>query len=527
MKIATIFLGILFLWLLNGCYEDKGNYNYTDVREVKVDIKPENSYTIFAYLGEEVEVEPKLTFEYSTDTLDYEYTWKLDTTTISHDRVLKYTHQGVCKSFTLYLYVTDIRSGQVYFNSTALQVDSPYKYGYLILAEKRDGSTDLHYLRLEKPNDKPYYYTPFLNLYSSLFANDPLGKRPYFIAENYTIDNRGGDELLIFQQEGGCISLDGRLFNKVVSLDEEFYGGYPAGVTPQYMVFGNVVDLMVGNDGNVYTRYIHPQSTQGNGFHLTRFLNLPFDFDKKNTYIDQVFQVPYFWSGLQLMHDKTNNRFVAFATNTDAAAGKQGVIDDNSSDYEKFINLNNFGEFSLVWATCEATAYGSATFRCIFKKDCEYYVQKFTLAKDYNSTTVRVSNQSKWKFDASDIVSEQTVYAMLGNGNFMYFAEGKSLYYCEFRNEGNRIRQIVKKIHDFDHNVTHLRPDYNGDRLLIALESGKFYIFYTVNEVLGSENPWTTGKMYESPDDIEIGEIKQVIFKYGNFSNAGGSGAPW
>ena len=109
----------------------------------------------------------------------------------------------------------------------------------------------------------------------------------------------------------------------------------------------------------------------------------------------------------------------------------------------------------------------------------------------------------------------------------MYFAEGKSLYYCEFRNEGNRIRQIVKKIHDFDHNVTHLRPDYNGDRLLIALESGKFYIFYTVNEVLGSENPWTTGKMYESPDDIEIGEIKQVIFKYGNFSNAGGSGAPW
>lgn len=120
MKIATIFLGILFLWLLNGCYEDKGNYNYTDVREVKVDIKPENSYTIFAYLGEEVEVEPKLTFEYSTDTLDYEYTWKLDTTTISHDRVLKYTHQGVCKSFTLYLYVTDIRSGQVYFNSNSV-----------------------------------------------------------------------------------------------------------------------------------------------------------------------------------------------------------------------------------------------------------------------------------------------------------------------------------------------------------------------------------------------------------------------
>ena len=529
MRKTIIFWGIVCSWLLSGCYEDKGNYDYIEVNEVTVTVKPANTYTIYGYLGEELTVVPELTFQNPSDTLEFDYAWKLDTTVISRERVLKYTHEGKCAIYSLNLFVTDRKSGQVYYdrNGVALQIDSPYKYGFVLLAEKSDGTTELHFLRLEKPTDKPFYYTPFYNLYTSLYPGEPLGRKPYYIAENFTSPNNGGDELTILQEGGGCVSLNGALLNKEVALEEEFYGGYPKGVNPKLLLFGNVVDLMIGDDGKAYSRYIYPQSTQPTGFHLTRFMNIPFDFDKANTYIDRIIPATYFWVGLQLMHDKANNRFVAIAANSDPSAGSQGVIRDNSTNPDEFVNLTNFGEYSLIWATCERGDYNAGHYRCIFKKDDEYYVQKFSLTKEYSYVTMNVSNKGKWLFAGSDIVSDHTVYAMLRNGNYMYFAEGKSLYYCEFRAEAEGMRQIVKKIHDFDRNVTHLTPDYSGERLLITLEGGKLFIFYTIDQVLGSPDPWAAGNMYESPDNVDLGEIKQVIFKYGNFSNSSGGSAPW
>lgn len=141
MKKAIIFFGIVFSWLFSGCYEDKGNYDYIEVNEVTVTVKPEGTYTIYGYLGEELTVAPRLTFQNPSDTLEFDYTWKLDTTVISHERVLKYTHEGVCKIYALDLFVTDRKSGQVYTGSVSLQIDSPYKYGFALLTEKSNGAT--------------------------------------------------------------------------------------------------------------------------------------------------------------------------------------------------------------------------------------------------------------------------------------------------------------------------------------------------------------------------------------------------
>ena len=167
MRKTIIFWGIVCSWLLSGCYEDKGNYDYIEVNEVTVTVKPANTYTIYGYLGEELTVVPELTFQNPSDTLEFDYAWKLDTTVISRERVLKYTHEGKCAIYSLNLFVTDRKSGQVYYdrNGVALQIDSPYKYGFVLLAEKSDGTTELHFLRLEKPTDKPFYYTPFCVCY--------------------------------------------------------------------------------------------------------------------------------------------------------------------------------------------------------------------------------------------------------------------------------------------------------------------------------------------------------------------------
>lgn len=525
MKKLIIFF-IMSLWFLQACYEDKGNYTYAELNEVEVTIPLKSGYTIRSYWGEEVVVEPTLKFANPKDTLEFDYVWRCDLDTISHERILKYTPTGACKNYTLQLYVIDRKTQFTYYGTVSLAVNTPYKYGFALLAEKSDGSSAIHYLRLETADAPNYYYTPFYDVYVKEQPGDPLGKKPYYMAENLSTTANGGDELTVLQEDGRNVSLAGTDFAKVVYLDEEFSGGvYPDGMKPKEVYFsgGNNVDVVLGDNGKVYTR-VNPNTTQSGGFHQTYFLPLPQYFDKGNTYVDRLIPGhPY--SRLVMMYDKENHRLVGVAADgTSSVNGAPVVINDKSSNPDDFVNLNDLGDYELIWIADWGKVYGTGKYASILKKDGVYYYQAFNLTKQNNQTAVDVSNQSKSLFAGNGVVSDNTKYAMMYTGNYMYFAEGKSLYYCEFRNEGGVIRQIVKHVHDFDKNIVCLEGDYNGGRLLIALEGGKLYLFDTSDQVLGSPDPWSAGKMYESPDDANLGEIKRIIFKWGDTNNRNNAG---
>ena len=69
MKLYSIVLCSLFVW---SCYDDKGNYDYSDLGEVVLEI--ENEETVM--YGEALEMVPKVTLKRTTED-QYAWAWEV------------------------------------------------------------------------------------------------------------------------------------------------------------------------------------------------------------------------------------------------------------------------------------------------------------------------------------------------------------------------------------------------------------------------------------------------------------------
>ena len=63
-----IFLSLIFI----SCYDDKGNYDYTDIGDITI-TGIENSYTAIA-LAKKLEIKPTVTSKNPEDTFEYLWT---------------------------------------------------------------------------------------------------------------------------------------------------------------------------------------------------------------------------------------------------------------------------------------------------------------------------------------------------------------------------------------------------------------------------------------------------------------------
>lgn len=73
----NIYCILLFTaFILNACYDDKGNYNYKDINEIEISFEDNASYT--KTFGEVLELTPILNFDLSQEGDRYTYLWKLN-----------------------------------------------------------------------------------------------------------------------------------------------------------------------------------------------------------------------------------------------------------------------------------------------------------------------------------------------------------------------------------------------------------------------------------------------------------------
>ena len=78
MKNDNILLNILFLvafLLFVSCYDDKGNYSYSEINQVEISFE-EETYEVGRYM--ELEITPNVTFSTGSDH-EYEYLWVVQT----------------------------------------------------------------------------------------------------------------------------------------------------------------------------------------------------------------------------------------------------------------------------------------------------------------------------------------------------------------------------------------------------------------------------------------------------------------
>lgn len=73
----NIYCILLFTaFILNACYDDKGNYNYKDINEIEISFEDDAFYT--KTFGEVLELNPILNFDLSQEGDRYTYLWKLN-----------------------------------------------------------------------------------------------------------------------------------------------------------------------------------------------------------------------------------------------------------------------------------------------------------------------------------------------------------------------------------------------------------------------------------------------------------------
>lgn len=173
-KIIIIFIMIFVIY---SCYNDRGNYDYIQVREIKID-SIKSSYKKIAYI-DYLKIEPFITDAKETD--DLEYLWLLytpkqrkdirdyDIDTLSKDRDLNYLVALSPGDYKIrYMIKNKSNENLTFFAETSLRVVTKFSEGFYILKETEDGNTDIDMINKED--------IEFLNLISKSTGKSMQGK---------------------------------------------------------------------------------------------------------------------------------------------------------------------------------------------------------------------------------------------------------------------------------------------------------------------------------------------------------------
>ena len=142
MKKIALFLGIVLT--LAACYEDKGNYDYSELNDITIDL---GNTQFTAAEGETISITPLLTFALDSNEANLSYEWNLDGRVISTERNLSWVVDTTSSQSRCYYRVLDNATGVTYLAYTSFQLTDKYdNQGWMILSEK-DGSASFSYIR--------------------------------------------------------------------------------------------------------------------------------------------------------------------------------------------------------------------------------------------------------------------------------------------------------------------------------------------------------------------------------------------
>ncbi|MDR0766147.1 MAG: hypothetical protein LBF09_04320 [Odoribacteraceae bacterium] len=495
---------------LYACYEDKGHYDLVDYNKIEITTVSALTTTT-AIHGDTLRVTPKITWKYperDTSSAAFEYRWEVSDELVSQERDLVYvpTRMG---TLPCVLFVTERATGVVTRWSTSFTVNSPYNVGWVILSEQ-GGRSMLNFIRRDERRDadnvRIYYWTDFVDLYASMYPDDPLPASASQVIA-YPVDYYA-DEVIVISGSGEDYVLDGMGLKKTFRLQDDFIGGqYPSGFIPKSFARGGGADFVLGINGQVLWR---KNAAPSQMFHTDPIMQIPIYFPGDSE-IDYFVRMNIYASSFIFMYDKLHNRLVAcytsFSSGNDIHGGKMEIL--YSSPPGEFADINDFGAYKLVY--CGEHSDGRS-FNNILKDPVsgKYLLQEFTVSASLFSMTVTQANQRE--FEASNLVTDNSVFWRMRNSSYLYFGEGSDLYFYDFN---TRVTKLYTRFGDA--RVTRLMQDIDGTRLGVALDNGEFYLFDAISAtVLGSSDPGEAGFLHKVSG---LGTIKDLTWKHGGYYN--------
>lgn len=520
---------VLSLLLLASCYEDKGNYNYLDIPEIKIEE--------FAYqkknLRDTIKIEPVFNVDIPEDASYITYKWSVAGETRPDDsnwnsRNFFWIADKLISDGYVVLEVKDERLDVVYTQRVQIKVSGEFNstFSWVILSEGEDRAAKLSFFKTldgEYSSDYSEFYITkskvYKDLYPSVNGNETLGQGPISLREHFNEgDGRDIGNYWIFT-ESGAVDCYGESFLKDIEMSQTFRGGLPAGTIIQDGVFMTWVDVIYDQYGHIYTRI----KADDELFNSDYFLQEPISY--KGEVLEQCYTVLgryTLWGGMYtLVVDKKHSRLLVVLDGESkgwdvplANAGEVvGMPDTVQNAPEGYVPLNDFSDYELI--DVKYVKIGrNLGYVILFQERStgKLILQEFKLKADRDEVTgnfVIVSDIKVHDMSGLPAVPSQMAATPNANSQYVFFAIDKSLW-CYDRESAH-----LMKYKDFDAKITAMEgeSDFRNKHIAVGLENGEFFV---LNAVRAKNQPEDKRVMSGLPEGVRLGKIVKIHYKIGS-----------
>ena len=533
----------MFLLSMTSCYEDKGNYDYKEVNEIKVSISTGSH--VYS-LGDTIISKPQLTFALGRESLELDYEWTYGGHVVARSRDLEWIADTVAQDELLRLDVLDKSTGVSYFASIIISISTPYKRaGWAVLSEK-DGNSMLTFMRYRSEDGvlKPVVTRDIYQMINK----EPLGSQPVSMYPHW-VECWDGEEtriswLWIAQKGGqGAVDVSGSTYQREAQLSQMFLEGYPKGFVTEAVIDLQCLTMAIGQDGTVYTRVKENNLL----FNTSRFLNIPLTSDaegKMKVDGSMIAYAPFAEHGGLLLFDKNSGQYLhvtdKLSYNGTFNSGKILTLDVDEATYTNhptYARLDNMKDYIVHYVgACQSSRFegGKMMYYSIIehKQTHKFYIQQFAV-RDFsgNNTITSLATTYEGQRDAPaelgqiiDGTSKNSfsLFRYQDTWRYLFISKGNDLYiYYLVNNE-------LYKCATFNAPITSIDTQfYNNQNIIVGLESGDAYIMkgytydtsdentidkYVINKGQTIQVTDVDGKfvLYREKD---LGRIVQVLYK--------------
>lgn len=475
----NIYIALLAVLLLSGCYEDKGNYDYKKLSEIVIKGIDDQEY-YYLYLGEPFKMpEPEISFTDSTQAHnDLSYQWRLNNKVVSTEKILN-VDVALEPQFSYYagdFTVKDERTGISYVQKFRVMVSSNFAQGWMWLAEK-EGRAELNMMTATRK----FYENVFTTVNEA-----ELGQKGYQLVEHFSQVGSNWYSGLLTVAGANSIELDFSSLRKEAWVYQEFTGGkLPEGLNPVASVFTKNYSCMVGDNGKVYIRH-----SPGGFLYEGRYPSMPFYTTFKiSPKVASAYPPAY---NVALFFDELSSSYI-YLDNNGALQRLDQVNDEGGAFAVGDMNKD------LIFISAVSQRSSNSVFYAVVQDRAtkKYYAQQFELG--IASKTVYLKTISEKEFP--DVVDQNTRFAIGYKMTDVWYSKGSALY--KYNRELNDTPVLYK---DFViGNIQSVTFNQYGDEYGIIVQNGSKYDFYW-ETTDGSQMAAKTGLS---------GHVKHLIYKVG------------
>lgn len=385
-KIIIAFVFALFT--LQGCFEDEGNYEYSDLNSPTFTFS--SSYPrVYGYLGQNMKCKGEFKYE-QADSLalldNSEYEWIIGDVVVSRERDLDMSTDTIKEMIGLeklsslsipgFFAVKDKKLGLSYLQRIKFYVKPKFGKGSWFILSKDNGHSKLSYQRsysvVNEDNEDVAMYENYDDIFKNMNEGKVLEGNPIKIVDHWAkhISSAVGSTTVLTDKEAYEVCNENlKIFSNI---KDEFVGGVPEnyGIVDVFHK-SHYTSCLINKDGTIYMRQMSSNSLGG------KYVNIPYAVDDKDSKFEFVSQADGSQT-IRFIYDSANNRLVCF--NSDKT-----ITPVEKSEGEQLFDITDMGEGVKVWTICNGVKLPNTSFSSVYynggfivyQKDGKNYLAEF------------------------------------------------------------------------------------------------------------------------------------------------------